>query len=180
MKKSFRGVSPRVPDSAYVAETAVVIGDVEIGANVNIWYGVTVRGDINRVIIGENTNIQENTVIHVDRPAEGSSKGSCEIGSNVTVGHMALLHACRVEDNCLIGMSSTVLSGAVIGEGSIVAAGALVLEKAVIPPRSLVVGIPGKVIGTVSDERLSRIVESAKLYVELGNHHRAESHTLAE
>lgn len=172
MLKKFRDVCPKVHSSAFIAETAVVIGNVEIAENANIWYGVVARGDINRIVIGKNTNIQENTVIHVDRDTTGEGRGCTIIGSDVTVGHKALLHACRIGDGCLIGMNAVVLSGAEIGAGSIVAAGAVVLENKKIPPGSLVVGLPAVVKCSVPPERQEKILESARHYVELAREHK--------
>lgn len=168
MIKKYRGQGPTIHPSVFLAETAVVIGNVEIDENASLWYGVTVRGDINRVRIGRDTNIQEQTVIHVDRSRDdGSDYGATIIGERVTVGHRALLHACKIGNDCLIGMGAIILSGAEIGEGSIVGAGALVRENQKIPPRSLVVGLPATIKGGVSDERLAQIKESARHYMDL-------------
>lgn len=167
MIKKFGDKKPEIHPSVFIAEDATIIGDVVIGENSSIWYGVTIRGDINKIKIGRNTNIQDHTVIHVDRKVEGTEKGMTIIGDGVTIGHRALLHACKIGNNCLIGMGAIILSGAEIGEGSIIGAGALVKENQKIPPKSLVVGLPAVVKGTISDEKLNLIVESAKHYMDL-------------
>lgn len=167
MIKKYRGHGPNIHPSVFVAENAIIIGNVEIDENSSIWYGVTIRGDINRVRIGRDTNIQDQTVIHVDRAKEGTDYGATIIGDRVTIGHRALLHACKIGNDCLIGMGAIILSGAEIGEGSIVGAGALVRENQKIPPRSLVVGLPATIKGGVSDERLNQIKESARHYMDL-------------
>lgn len=124
---------------ALVADNAVVVGDVTLGAGVNIWFGVTIRGDDAAITIGDGTNIQDNTVVHVDPGVPH------RIGRNVTVGHAAILHGVEIGDHCLIGMGAILLGGSRIGEYSIIGAGALVPEDMVVPPRSLVVGVPGRV-----------------------------------
>ena len=144
--------------SVYLAPNATVVGDVQMGENVNVWYGAVIRGDHGTITIGDGTNIQDNAVLH----------DGLTLGKNCTVGHGAIVHGCTVEDNCLIGMGATILDGAVIGEGSIIGAGALVGEGKVIPPRSLVVGVPGKVIREVSNEQFEGILKNAALYVEEG------------
>lgn len=168
----FYGMIPMLSDTCFVADSAELIGDVKLGENVNIWYGTIIRADINSVSIGDNTNIQDSSVIHVDRASEKPGSGSVQIGSNVTVGHRAIIHACRIGDNCLIGMGAIVLSGADIGEGCILAAGAVVKENEVIPPGSLVAGVPAKIKGQVSLEWQQKILESSRHYVELGQKHK--------
>ena len=134
----FWGQSPKVPASAYIAQGAVVIGDVTLGAESSVWFGAVLRGDINRIEVGKGSNIQDNAVVHL------ADDFPCLIGDFVTVGHSAILHACTVEDECLIGMGATILDGAVIGAQSIVGAKALVTGGTVIPPGSLVLGSPAK------------------------------------
>ena len=136
----FEGIQPKIDEKAYAFNTATLIGDVEIREYASVWPGVVIRGDVNRIEVGRYTNIQDGSVLHV------ADKFACIVGDYVTVGHKALLHACTVEDHCLIGMSATVLDGAVIGHGSIVAAGAVVTKNTIVPPFSLVAGIPAKVI----------------------------------
>ena len=129
---------PRIAATAFVAGSADIIGDVEVGENASIWFQVVLRGDVAPIRIGANTNIQDGTIAH------GFSGSPVTIGDWVTVGHHAVLHACTVENHCLIGMGAIVLNNARIGEGSIVAAGALVLENTVVAPRSLYVGVPAR------------------------------------
>ena len=149
----------------YVAENAVVVGRVSVGKGASIWYGAVVRADLDTITIGAHTNIQDGCVLHCD-PEKPLS-----IGETVTVGHTAMIHAGSIGDRCLIGIHSILLSGAVVGEGSIIAAGALVKEGQVIPPRSIVVGIPGKVIGQVKDDQLKEADPRAQRYKELALKH---------
>ena len=158
--KSCNGKTPRIHEEAYLAENAAVIGDVVLEKGVNVWYGAVIRGDANYIRVGANSNVQDCCCLH-------GAKGTT-IGRGVTIGHGAIVHGCTVEDNCLIGMGATILDGAVIGEGSIIGAGALVNEGKIIPPRSLVVGVPGKVIREVSDEQFEGILKNAVTYVEEG------------
>jgi carbonic anhydrase/acetyltransferase-like protein (isoleucine patch superfamily) len=172
MLRQYGKTSPVVPESCFVATSTEIIGNVILGENVGIWYGTVIRGDINRIEIGDNTNIQDASVLHVDLGGEDPDTGALLIGKNVTVGHRALLHACRIGDNCLIGMGAIILSGAVIGSGSIIAAGAVVKENDNIPPGSLVVGLPAKIKGQVTAEWHERIKISAQRYVELAQRHK--------
>lgn len=120
---------PKVADTAFVAESADLIGDVTIGEHASVWYHTTLRADINKIVIGDYSNIQDNSCIHL------ADDFGCYVGKYVTVGHGVILHACTVEDNCLIGMGSIILDGAVIGQGSVVGAGALITKGTVIPPQ---------------------------------------------
>ena len=124
--KPHHGKSPRIDASAFVAENAVIIGDVEIGPKASIWYGVVLRGDTNAIRIGAGTNVQDGTIVHVNHEREGALGTRAEIGADVTIGHLALLHACTLEDGCFIGMKACVMDGAVIEGGAMVAAGALI------------------------------------------------------
>jgi len=152
----------------FLADTARIVGDVRLGKGVNIWYGAVLRGDITYISVGDNTNIQDNAVIHVDYDLPAI------IGSNVTVGHGAIIHGAKISDNVLIGMGAIVLSGAEIGEGCIIGAGAVVKEREKIPPFSLVVGVPGKVVKTLPEEIIEKIKESADEYVKLAIRRRNE------
>ncbi len=149
----------------FVAENAVVVGAVALGRGVSVWYGAVVRGDMATITIGDHTNIQDGCVLHCDPGKD------LVIGSHVTVGHLAMIHAKSVGDRCLIGIHSILLSGAVIGEGSLIAAGALVREDQVIPPRSIVVGMPGKVIGQVSDAQFKEAEARALRYEDVARRH---------
>ncbi len=163
---SIEGHTPDVSSAAFVADNATVCGDVKVGEDSSIWFGAVLRAECEPLRIGDRTNVQDNVVVHID------SGFPVTIGSDVTVGHGAIVHGCTVEDGVLIGMGSTILNGAVIGEGSVVAAGALVLEGAVVPPYSLVAGVPAKVKKTLSAEEVKnridyytpRYVREAKLY----------------
>lgn len=153
--------SPSIDSSAYIAKSAEIIGDVRIGPKASIWPQTVLRADINYIEVGEGTNIQDGVIIHLadDYPSI--------IGKDVTVGHGAIIHACTIQDECLIGMRATILDGAVIGSGSIVGAGAVVTQEAKIPPRSLVLGIPAKVVRETTDDELERISKSALKYQEM-------------
>ncbi len=161
MIKAFEGVQPTIHNSCFVAESADIIGKVELGAHSNVWYGVVMRGDSDKITVGENTNIQDNTVVHLDHGVPTS------IGSNVTIGHGAIIHGCTIRDNVLVGMGAIVLNGAVLEENVIIGAGAMITSGKVIPSGSLVVGSPGKVVRTLTDEEIENIKKSAKHYVEL-------------
>lgn len=146
--------------AAMIADNAVVVGDVRLGRDVGIWFGVTIRGDDAFIEIGDETNVQDNTVVHVDVGAPH------RIGRGVTIGHGVILHGVEVGDYALIGMGSTVLGGARIGEYSIVGAGALVTENAVIPPRSVVLGVPGRIVRRVTEAEMEENRWRARHYVE--------------
>ena len=160
--RPFRGQAPRLAPDVFVADNAAIIGDVEIGEASSIWYSATVRGDVMPIRIGAFTSIQDNAVIHVTAGRFGTT-----IGSRVTVGHGAIVHACVVEDDCLIGMGSILLDGCHIGRGSLIGAGALVTPGTVIPPGSMVVGSPAKIKRNISDEETRWIAFSSQHYVEL-------------
>jgi len=164
---SFQGILPHIASDVFVAHSADIIGNVSIGEGSSIWFGVVIRGDVNHIRIGKNTNIQDLSMIHVTHNShENANDGSptC-IGDNVTVGHCVTLHGCTIEDACLIGMSSTILDGAIIGNESIVAAGALVTKNKVFPPRSMIMGNPAKVVRELSDDEVASLYKSADNYV---------------
>lgn len=158
---------PSVDESAFVAVTATLIGSVVLEEGASVWYGVVARGDMDTITIGAGSNIQDNTVLHTDPGLH------LRVGRDVTVGHSAMLHGCTVEDGALIGIGARVLNRAVVGAGSIVAAGALVPEGAVIPPRSMVMGVPGKVVRELSAEQAGHGAASAAHYRELALRHAA-------
>jgi carbonic anhydrase/acetyltransferase-like protein (isoleucine patch superfamily) len=151
---------PRVHPSAFIDDSAQVIGDVEIGEESSVWMCVVIRGDVNRIRIGRRSNVQDGTIVHVMKDTHPTS-----IGSNVTIGHAAVVHGCTIEDQCLIGMGAILLNGVTVGTGSIIAAGTLLPEGTQIPPRSLVMGSPGKVRRTLSDADLDEIQMYADRYV---------------
>ena len=160
MLRSFRGVAPRIAPSAYIDPAAVVIGDVEIGARSSVWPITSLRGDLAAIRIGEETNIQDGTVIHTD---EGFPT---LIGNRVTVGHSAVIHGCVIEDESVIGIGATVLTGARIGRGAVVAAGALVTEGTEVAPDTLVMGAPAKPRRAVSAEEQARFRKGVENYAE--------------
>jgi carbonic anhydrase/acetyltransferase-like protein (isoleucine patch superfamily) len=160
---------PAVGAGVLVAPGAALVGDVTLGDDVSIWWGAVLRGDLAPIRVGARSNIQDGTVMHV---ADGAS---CTVGEEVVVGHRAMLHACRVEDGCLIGMQATILDEAVIGHGSIVGAGALITQRMVIPPRSLVLGAPGKVIRALGPEDEAFHRAAALKYVRLKENYLRDS-----
>ncbi len=157
---------PQLGDDAWVAPNATVIGDVRLGANASIWWNATLRGDNDPIHIGENSNIQDGSVLHTD---EGVPM---HIGANVTVGHLVMLHGCTVGDGSLIGIGSIVLNGAVIGKNSIVGANTLIPEGKIYPDRVLIVGSPGKVVRELSDEEVGRLSHAADHYVNNARRYR--------
>ena len=160
--REYRGKFPQLHHSVFVAPSATVIGNVEIGAGASVWYGAVVRGDVMPIRIGARTNIQDLSVLHGTTGEYG-----VEVGEDVTVGHRAILHGCTVGDGCLIGMGAIVLDGCVIGEGSLIAAGALLPPGTEVPPGSMVAGLPGKVVRELSDEEREQIRKGAGHYTEL-------------
>ncbi|MEM9222177.1 MAG: gamma carbonic anhydrase family protein [Pseudomonadota bacterium] len=152
------GAAPDLPAEHWIAPTATLIGQVRLGEEASVWWNAVLRGDNDRIILGSGSNIQDNAVCHADPGVP------LTIGAGVTVGHSAILHGCTVGDNCLIGMQAVVLNHATIGEDSIIGAGALVSEGKTIPPKSLAVGIPARVVRTLSPEEIDGIRKSAAGY----------------
>ncbi len=161
MLRPYRNIVPTIDPSAYVDESAQVIGDVVVGAESSIWLNAIVRGDVNHIRVGRQSNLQDGVIVHVNHDPSYPTI----VGERVTVGHAAILHGCVIEDRCLIGMGAILLNGSHVGSDSIVAAGTLVPERTVIPPRSLVMGSPGKVRRTLTDAELAVILEGAANYV---------------
>ena len=159
---------PELPERYFVAENATVVGNVVLGNNVSIWFGAVVRGDVDIIRIGENTNIQDGAVLHAD------AGSPLEIGSGVTVGHAAVLHGCTVGNDTLIGIGSVVLNGAKIGKNCLIGANTLVTEGRIVPDGSLVVGSPGKVIRALTAEEIEAIRANARHYVENADQYRNE------
>lgn len=155
----YESYSPQIDPSAFIAASGDVIGRVNLGEESSVWYNATVRGDINEIVIGPRSNVQDSAVIHV------SDDLPTIIGELVTVGHSAILHACTIKDEVLVGMGAIVLDGAVIGERSIIGAGALVTGGTVVPPGSLVLGSPAKVVRTLSPEEQEKVKVWAEKYV---------------
>ena len=160
MLRPFRGVLPQVHPTAFIDDSAQVIGDVEVGEESSVWMSVVMRGDVHRIRLGRRSNVQDGTVVHVMNRTHPTT-----IADNVTIGHAALLHGCTIEDQCLIGMGAILLNGAHIGACSIVAAGSLVVEEMRVPPRSLVMGSPARVKRALTDDEVARILGYADRYV---------------
>ncbi|MGA1205652.1 MAG: gamma carbonic anhydrase family protein [Opitutales bacterium] len=158
---------PEIDPSAYVAPSAVIMGAVKIGPKASVWPNCTLRGDIERIEIGEGSNVQDGSVVHL------ADDLAAKIGKYVTIGHMAMIHACTIEDECLIGMKATVLDGAVIGKRSIIGAGAVVTKGTIVPPGSLVLGMPAKVVKQLSEEEQASVREWADKYVIVAAAHKA-------
>lgn len=161
MIRPYKNINPKIHATAYIEGSAQIIGDVEIGEYSSIWCNAVLRGDVHHIKLGARTNIQDNCVLH-------GTKGVWPVmlGNDITVGHNVTLHGCLIKDRCLIGMGSIILDGVEVGEDSIIGAGALVTERSVIPPRSLVLGMPGKIVRQLKDEEVARILKSAKNYIE--------------
>ncbi|CAB3289115.1 carbonic anhydrase (gamma family Zn(II)-dependent enzymes) [Methanocaldococcus lauensis] len=150
-----------ISKTAKIAKTAIIVGDVTIGEYSSVWYNAVIRGDLEKIIIGNYSNVQDCCVIHC-------SKGyPVRIGDYVSIGHGAVVHGCIIENNVLVGMNATILNGAKIGENCIIGANALVTQNKEIPPNSLVLGVPGRVVRTLTDEEIKSIKENALRYVEL-------------
>ena len=159
--EQFRGKEPQLDSPAFIAASADIIGNVSVGEGASVWYNATVRGDVAPITIGRGSNVQDNCCLHVDYEL------GCHLGEYVTVGHSVTLHACTVEDKCLIGMGAIVLDGAVVGRGSIVGAHALVTKNTIIPPHSLVLGSPAKVVKQLPSDTAEANYRHALGYVEL-------------
>ncbi|MCF1598850.1 gamma carbonic anhydrase family protein [Streptomyces muensis] len=166
--KGIGGREPKIDGEAFVAPTSTVIGDVTLGAGASVWYGAVVRGDVERISVGAQSNIQDNCTLHADPGFPVS------IGERVSVGHNAVVHGATVGDDCLIGMGATVLNGAAIGAGSLVAAQALVPQGMQVPPGSLVAGVPAKVKRQLSEEERQGVTLNGTMYAELAKAHRDE------
>ncbi len=154
--------SPTIPKKCYIAPNATLIGDISIAKNASIWFNVVIRADMEKVTIGENTNVQDGSILHVD---EGFP---LQLGKNVTIGHKVMLHGCSIDENSLIGMNAVVLNGAKIGKNCLIGANALVTEKMIIPDGHLVLGSPAKIIKALDDNTINDIRASAEHYVENG------------
>ena len=161
MIRKFRNITPTIAEHCFIADNATVIGDVTIGEHSSIWFGAVIRGDADKIIIGHHTNIQDLSMVHV------TGGFATTIGNYVTVGHSAVIHGCTIEDRCLIGMGSVILDGAVIGAESIIAAGAVVPPGMKVPPRSMVIGVPGTIKKTLSDQDVAQLDLYWQAYIEL-------------
>ena len=161
MIREFIGVAPTFDDSNFIADSADVIGDVVLGQNTSVWFNATVRGDVHRIRIGSNSNIQDNAVVHVTHRTAPTT-----IGDEVTVGHSAVVHGCTIKDRVLVGIGSTILDHAVVGEDCIIGAHSLVTSRVVIPPRSMVLGSPAKVVRSLTEGEVAQIKYFADNYVK--------------
>ncbi|EDM24361.1 gamma carbonic anhydrase family protein [Caminibacter mediatlanticus] len=163
---------PKINSSAWIAPSADIIGDVEIGEDSSVWFGCVIRGDVHYIKIGKRTSIQDMSMIHVTHFKKEKKLGDgypTIIGDDVTIAHRVMLHGCIIGNACLIGMSATILDGAEIGEESIVGAGSLVTQNKKFPPRSLILGSPAKVVRSLTDEEVEKIYQNAKNYVNYKN-----------
>lgn len=159
MIRSFQGITPTIPQSCFIEETGIVIGDVVMGEDCSVWFHAVIRGDVNAIRMGSRTNVQDLCMLHVTHDTH-----PLIIGDDVTVGHSVVLHGCTIKDRVLVGMGAIIMDGAVIGEDSVVGAGALVTEGTIVPPKSLILGSPAKVKRPVSEQELAWIKESAENY----------------
>jgi carbonic anhydrase/acetyltransferase-like protein (isoleucine patch superfamily) len=172
--KSFNGISPKIHETAFVADTAVVIGDVEIGPHASIWYGCILRGDLNHIRVGARTNIQDGTIVHVDSEGEHWEGIPTIIGERVNIGHQALLHACTLEDGAFVGMGATVMDDCVVEGGAMVAAGALVTPKKRVLKGELWAGSPARCLRPLKEEEIAYFKFVENTYVDLGARHKAD------
>lgn len=156
----FKGMKPDVSKAAFIAENATISGDVILGENSSVWFGAVIRGEVDSIRIGNESNVQDNVMLHSDYDCP------IVIGNRVSVGHNAIVHGATIEDDVIVGMHATVMDGARVGRGSLIAAGALVKEHEIIPERSLVVGVPGKIVRTLDELAYERNLANAKVYVE--------------
>lgn len=168
MIKKFKDYTPQLGRNSWVAENATLIGEISMGAHCGIWYGAVLRGDVGKIVLGENVNIQDNTIIHA---TEGKSQ--TVIGNNVTVGHRAIVHGCTIGNNCLIGMGAIILDNAIIKSNSIVAAGAVVLENTIVESGTIYAGVPAIKVKEMDGETIEKMNRSSALhYVEIKEAHR--------
>ncbi|MCF6466665.1 gamma carbonic anhydrase family protein [Clostridium sp. Cult2] len=165
MIRELKGIEPDIHEDTFIADTAMVIGDVNIGEGTSIWYGAVVRGDIENITIGKYSNIQDNATVHTE------TNKPTKVGDYTVVGHNAIVHGCTIGDNCLIGMGAIIMNRAVIGDNCIIGAGTVVTEGKHIPPNSLVLGMPGKVIRQVTDEEIEGVRQNAIRYNKLYKKH---------
>ncbi len=174
MISNYLHFTPTLGERAWIADSADLIGRATLGDDVSIWHGAVVRADVHYIKIGDRSNIQDLSMVHVThhKKADESDGHPTIIGNDVTVGHRVMLHGCTIEDACLIGMSATILDGAVIGRESIVGAGSLVTKNKIFPPRSLIMGSPAKVVRELSDEEVAELYASATRYVSFKENYR--------
>lgn len=167
----YKGITPKIDKSAYIAESSSLIGDVEIGSNSSIWFNTVLRGDVGSIKIGNNTNVQDGSVIHTSR-----FNGPVEIGDNITIGHLSLIHACTIHNNAFIGMSTTIMDYAVIEEYAFIAAGSLIPPKKIIKSKELWMGSPAKFVRYLTDQDLEYMQDNVRNYVELASIYKIQCH----
>lgn len=167
MIRQFNNKKPVIAESSFIAENTSIIGDVIIGEESSIWFGTTVRGDMNYIHIGNRTNIQDNSMVHVTTDIAPTI-----IGDGVTIGHGAIIHGCTIENDCLIGMGSIIMDEAIVKKGSMIAAGAIVTPKTIVPENTLMVGIPAKPIRKLSKEEYNEIIERAQHYIDFSKNYK--------
>ncbi len=165
--ESYLGKYPKIDETAYLCENVVITGDVEIGRDSSVWFGSVIRGDVHYIRIGNNTNIQDNSILHVQHDI-----GPLTIGNGVTIGHGVNLHGCDIGDNCLIGIGAIILTGARIGKNCIIAAGTVIKENSVIPDGSLSAGVPGVIKKSLTDKDINAVRESASNYIKYVKNYR--------
>ncbi|MBX2811789.1 MAG: gamma carbonic anhydrase family protein [Myxococcales bacterium] len=170
--RSFNGKIPKIDPTAFVAETAVIIGDVTVGPRASVWYGCILRGDVCGIEVGADTNIQDGTVVHVNHDRDGTGCMPTKIGAQVTIGHRALLHACSLEDRCFVGMDAVVMDGVVVESEAMVAAGALVTPRKRVLPRQLWAGRPAQMVRALREDELSHLTYSSQNYALLAEQYR--------
>lgn len=166
MIMDFEGINPKINKNTYISESVDIIGNVEIDENANIWFGTRLRGDMNKIVIGANTNIQENSVVHVD------VNSPCIIGKDVTIGHGAIIHGCTISDNVLVGMGSIILNDVKIGKNTIIGAGSLVTQGKSFKDGVLILGNPAKIVRELTDDEIKSIKSSADNYVSLSKRYK--------
>jgi carbonic anhydrase/acetyltransferase-like protein (isoleucine patch superfamily) len=169
----YKGIKPKIGKNCFIAKSADVIGELSIGDECSIWFGCVIRADVHKIEIGDRVNIQDLSMVHVTHYKNGdkSTGNPTIIEDDVTIGHRVMLHGCNIKKACLIGMSATILDGAIIGEESIVGAGSLVTKNKVFPPRSLIMGSPAKVVRELTDDEIKELYNSSSRYVEFKNNY---------
>lgn len=168
---TYKDTTPNIGENCFIAQSADVIGDVSMGKDCSIWFGCVIRGDVHYIDIGDRVNIQDLSMVHVThyKKADKSDGNPTIIEDDVTIGHRVMLHGCTIKKASLIGMSATILDGAVIGEESILGAGSLVTKNKIFPPKSLIMGSPAKLIRELTDEEVKELYDSATRYVNFKN-----------
>ena len=164
MIRQFNDIEPKIHDTCFIADSVDVIGDVDMKEDSSAWFGTVIRADMHYIKIGKRTNIQDNCTVHVTTDLHPTV-----IGNEVTIGHTVIIHGCTIEDRCLIGMGAIIMDGSVIGEGSLVGAGALISPGTIIPPKSVVVGLPAKIVRQTTAEEDKEIIDRAQHYIDYAN-----------